>query len=115
MRINGIGHYDVYPKLNSVEELDTQQPVAEKQESNNEVSKRLVLEENASVELAAKLMSKPAFEPVGKNVDIQSLDAELGISDVQKDHVLEQYQYFVGDASMLENNEDGIVIQKSGF
>ena len=31
------------------------------------------------------------------------------------DESLKQYQYFVGAGEVIENSEDGIVIQKSGF
>ncbi|MBQ4301394.1 MAG: hypothetical protein II765_07640 [Lachnospiraceae bacterium] len=36
------------------------------------------------------------FEMVGKEADIHSLDVEKAISDMQKDQVLHEYQYFVG-------------------
>ena len=34
---------------------------------------------------------------VGKEADIHSLDVEKAISDMQKDQVLHEYQYFVGN------------------
>ena len=54
------------------------------------------------------------FDYLGKDSDIRSLDVEKAIDDMRKDKVLQQYQYFVGSSrnSQIENNADGIVIQK---
>lgn len=55
-----------------------------------------------------------SFDYLGKDSDIHSLDVEKAIDDMRKDKVLQQYQYFVGSSRNLqiENNADGIVIQK---
>ncbi len=55
------------------------------------------------------------FGYIGKDSDIHSLDVERAITDMQKDKVLQQYQYFVGDSSnlyMQHQSGDGIVIPK---
>lgn len=51
---------------------------------------------------------------IGKDSDIYSLDVENAISDMQKDNVLKQYQYFVGNTGTgaLVDNADGVVIPK---
>ncbi len=55
------------------------------------------------------------FGFLGQNSDIHSLDVEKAISDMQKDKVLQQYQYFVGSARNLMSGVDemdGIVLAK---
>lgn len=52
---------------------------------------------------------------IGKDSDIEQLDIQKAISDMQKDSILQQYQYFVGSSQnlMTENIfDDGIVIPK---
>lgn len=38
------------------------------------------------------------FDYIGRDSDIRSLDVEKAISDMKKDQILQQYQYFVGSA-----------------
>ncbi|MGN1147736.1 MAG: hypothetical protein ACI4TB_04890 [Lachnospiraceae bacterium] len=52
---------------------------------------------------------------IGKDSDLNSLDMQKAISDMKKDQVLQQYQYFVGNAeNLLPKNasEDGLVFLK---
>lgn len=54
-----------------------------------------------------------SFEYVGQDSDIRSLDMERAISDMKKDQVLQQYQYFVGSVrNLLADNADGVVFAK---
>ena len=55
--------------------------------------------------------SSASFDMKGKDSDIASLDMEKAISDMKKDSILEEYQYFVGDSKNLFS-DDGIVIAK---
>lgn len=56
---------------------------------------------------------KDDFDYIGQDRDIRSLDMERAISDMKKDQVLQQYQYFVGSAKNLAaNNADGKVLAK---
>ena len=67
---------------------------------------------NASLEDISLSLNEPkAFEMKGKDSDLSSLDIEKAVSDMQKDQALMQYQYFVGESNIV-NNEDGIVIAK---
>lgn len=55
------------------------------------------------------------FGYLGQDSDIHSLDVERAISDMQKDRMLQQYQYFVGSAQEMyagAQTPDGIVIPK---
>ena len=50
---------------------------------------------------------------IGSDSDIAGLDMQKAISDMRKDKVLQQYQYFVGESRNLQNaGEDGVVIVK---
>ncbi len=69
--------------------------------------------QNASLEdISLSLTETSGFEMKGRQSDITSLDMEKAVSDMQKDQALMQYQYFVGESNVVNNNEDGIVIAK---
>lgn len=66
-----------------------------------------------------------SFDFIGRDSDISSLDVQKAVSDMKRDRILEDYQYFVGDIHIEgkqpeinpeqspENSFiDGIVIQK---
>lgn len=53
------------------------------------------------------------FGYLGQDASIAGLDMEKAISDLKKDQVLEQYQYFVGGTpETVISTEDGTVIRK---
>ena len=53
------------------------------------------------------------FGYIGQDSDIHSLDVEKAISDMRKDQVLQQYQYFVGSSrDLMAGTMDGIVLAK---
>ena len=41
------------------------------------------------------------FSYIGRDSDIHSLDVEKAISDMRKDQILQQYQYFVGSKTVF--------------
>lgn len=50
---------------------------------------------------------------IGRDSDRAALDMERAISDMKKDRVLQQYQYFVGGVKSLQNaGDDGSVVIK---
>ena len=53
------------------------------------------------------------FDYIGRNAEVKSLDMEKAISDMKKDGILEEYQYFVGSSKNLFESADGIVIPKN--
>ena len=74
-----------------------------------------VVRKDAQLEdISITFNKKESFGYLGKDSDIRSLDVQKAIDDMRKDKVLQQYQYFVGSSRNLqiENNADGIVIQK---
>lgn len=55
------------------------------------------------------------FSLIGSESDLNSLDMEKAISDMKKDKIFEDYQFFVGSSDnvkQLLNNEDGKIIIK---
>lgn len=53
------------------------------------------------------------FSYIGKDASVKSLDMQKAISDMKKDGILEEYQYFVGNSRNLYADPDGIVIPKN--
>lgn len=59
------------------------------------------------------------YSYLGSDSSLEILDVQKAISDMQKDSILQEYQYFVGNAGSLMgadgsvlSSEDGIVIRK---
>lgn len=51
-----------------------------------------------AADLARQYQPEASYELKGADSDIRSLDVERALSDLQKDQVLQQYQFFVGTA-----------------
>lgn len=86
--------------LTSVEE-----PVQE-----NRVSRMADLEQ-----VSLKFNKEDSFGYIGMDSSLDNLDMQKAISDMQKDQVLQSYQYFVGSAGSLFGempSEDGTVVLK---
>lgn len=133
--MNGIGQFDPYNnyKLNIEEqearriestrslakpEPEQVQPEAKKEE---EISLSLNLEgikarSNMSISDVSISMNKPSsssFEMKALSYDGTDDEMDKTFSDVEKDSALMQYSYFVGDANVVLDNEDGLVLRKS--
>jgi hypothetical protein len=55
------------------------------------------------------------YDSIGKDASLENLDVADAISDMQKDKLLQQYQYFVGPKdgdSVIADTADGMVIAK---
>ena len=127
MRIGAIEDYSSYlqnyrapviPQV-SVEEVKRQdqmkvreaEPVPEM--TREEVPDLSYRKPNAEIDqLSLTFNKQESFDYLGKDSDINDLDMQKAISDMQKDQMLMQYQYFVGSAKNLFSSEDGTVITK---
>lgn len=107
--------------VDEVAKQDLQRVEAEKQipvsaSTFEDINLPKARQSNAALEDISLTFNKgDDFGYIGKNSDIFSLDVEEAISDVQKDDVLKQYQYFVGsigNGNALVDNADGVVIPK---
>lgn len=55
------------------------------------------------------------YSYIGSDADLTGMDMQKAISDMRKDSILQDYQYFVGSAQDLQNtfaNDDGKVFLK---
>ena len=101
-RISGIGRMQDYSiqmpqpaKTVIVEE--TGNPGAAKEKTPVQEKKS-----NATLEdISITFHKQDDFGYIGRNSDIHSLDVEKAISDMRKDQILQQYQYFVGSKTVF--------------
>ena len=66
-------------------------------------------------DISLTFQQNESFDYIGQDKNVLSLDVEQAISDMKKDSVLQEYQYFVGSSKNLfevNQSEDGIVIPK---
>ena len=124
------GLYSNY-QYKSIPAVDTETVKKQDAKKNIEVNDSLETLKNdyASVQRTVDTRSKSAnlqdvslslkiddFDFVGKDSFIESLDLQKMVSDVKKDQVLDEYNYFVGSAKgsspVYNGNDDGMVFQK---
>ena len=55
----------------------------------------------ALVDISLTFHKQDDFGYIGRDSDIHSLDVEKAISDMRKDQILQQYQYFVGSKTVF--------------
>ena len=117
--------YDVYKipvadsqKMNQPElENESVQQNAVPQMHAVDVSDAVVPAERTNVALedvALTFLKDDTFDMIGSESDLNKLDIQKAISDMQKDKILQDYNYFVGSSLFQPGiaSEDGIVIPK---
>lgn len=104
-----------------VEEPDLNQQAGLNEQSDNLTSVAEPVQENPASRMAdldqvsLKFNKEDSFEYIGMDSSLDNLDMQKAISDMQKDQVLQSYQYFVGSAGSLFgeiSSEDGMVVLK---
>lgn len=115
-RISGIGRMQDYSiqmpqpaKTVIVEETGADSHVASSEQINSGNS--TAAKEEASVgeqkpnapleDISITFHKQDDFGYIGRDSDIRSLDVEKAISDMRKDQILQQYQYFVGSKTVF--------------
>lgn len=96
-------------QLDLPEQSDNLTTVVEPVRENN--ASRMADLDNVSL----KFNKDDSFGYIGMDSSLDNLDMQKAISDMQKDQVLQSYQYFVGSADSLfgeQSSADGIVIMK---
>ena len=66
-------------------------------------------------QVSLKFNKEDSFDYIGMDRSLNNLDMQKAISDMQKDQVLQSYQYFVGSAGNLfgeDSSDDGMVVLK---
>ncbi len=68
---------------------------------------------NADLENISLTFNKEdTYDYLGSESTLAGLDMQKAISDMKKDSVLQEYQYFVGSSQNFLNTEDGMVFPK---
>ncbi|MCQ2536675.1 MAG: hypothetical protein MJ110_06880 [Lachnospiraceae bacterium] len=62
-----------------------------------------------SADFAKEYKANESYEMKGATSDLRTLDVEKAINDMQKDQMLSQYQYFVGEANSMQNTQSAAV------
>ena len=123
MGIGGIGGVNGISGIGRVQDYSIQMPQPAKtvitevpqQESHVTSSKQIDISSAGNTQAAEKKPSANAaledisitfhkqddFGYIGRDSDIHSLDVEKAISDMRKDQILQQYQYFVGSKTVF--------------
>lgn len=131
MGINGISGWNSQPYSYRIQETSAAEPEkvqsvktdapAAAAEAQNPRDIPLFIEEKAPAkpdtdvrELSLSFHIQEDYSYLGKDSDIEALDVQKAISDMRRDEVLQQYQYFVGDSGKLlqKASEDGLVFLK---
>ena len=115
--VNGIGRMQDYiiqmpdytkqpAKTVIVEETGAESHVASSDQINPRTAKESApMQEqkaNAPLEdISITFHKQDDFGYIGRDSDIHSLDVEKAISDMRKDQILQQYQYFVGSKTVF--------------
>ena len=134
MTISGIGPYAGCYEYNSIKanELRAEQIAATQKASSVEAEEVSTETQGATVQTPAPEQNFTAFdyaqnyrsdethELKGRDSDLASLDMQKAISDLDKDQVLQQYQFFVGDkdsvtAKMTIDPSDRIIRREESF
>lgn len=112
--INGIGRMQDYSiqmpqsaKTVIVEETGAESHVASSEQINagktgQAAEQTQKLSANAALDdISLTFHKQDDFGYIGRDSDIHSLDVEKAISDMRKDQILQQYQYFVGSKTVF--------------
>lgn len=62
--------------------------------------------------LSLTFHKEETFDYIGSESKLADLDVQKAVSDMKKDSILQEYQYFVGNSRNVLEMEDGIVFQK---
>lgn len=97
--IKGAENYQT--PVNDVEEVTKAQPSV----SQEEIDAARAGQTYGSADYAKEYKANESYEMKGASSDLRTLDVEKAINDMQKDQMLSQYQYFVGEATSMQINQ----------
>ena len=85
-------------------------PVAKAEEATVPVERKNTALEDVSL----TFLKDDTYDMIGSESNLNKLDMQKAISDMQKDKILQDYNYFVGSSVMQQRNisEDGVVVAK---
>ena len=123
MNISGVRPTEEFYKYNTVRinELRSKQILAS-QNQNEQEDIKVVMEESLPVDTKEGLSSNVAMSEYeqnqytgdrdtfkGEDSDIHSLDMQKAVSDLKKDEVLQEYQYFISSSKIESQDKMGPV------
>ena len=97
--IKGAENYQT--PVNDVEEVSK----AQLSVSQEEIDAARAGQTYGSADYAKEYKANESYEMKGASSDLRTLDVEKAINDMQKDQMLSQYQYFVGEATSMQINQ----------
>ena len=128
MNISGIrtgaGFYDYNSiKINEVRSQQIQEareseqiPVTGTVEQNDSTDAKVEQKEDYGVaDFNSKYQPDASYDLKGVDSDISKLDVEKALSDLKKDQVLQQYQFFVGDDAFTSTEKLKQVREEENF
>lgn len=120
MNVSGVSPTAGIYSYNSIRlnELRNQQIVASKEAHQQIEEPVLQMQESVNLEqtytsydYAQEYRAGETYELKGVDADINKLDVAKAVSDLDKDQILQQYQYFVGEASYATAKENAAEMQ----
>lgn len=102
-------------KVQKQDESKVQQVEKETDARPEAVAERKPVAKQELEDISIRFNKNDTYGYIGKESDINNLDIEKAVSEMRKDQVLEQYQYFVGTAEqdeVLFESADGVVVRK---
>jgi len=109
-------YFDDVPKQQNTN-LDSPNISSEQTDQSANLSQQTnrVSSQNSSLQDISLVFNKnDNFDYIGKDSEIGNLDVQKAVSDMKKDQMLQEYQYFVGDLFSQEGTQpsDGMVFMK---
>ena len=113
---NNISAYYRIPEASAVtpQKIEVQQETVPDSTTSGNAAEESALQKRTSVnpsEISMTFHKEETFDYLGSESSLMNLDMQKAISDMKKDSILQDYQYFVGNTISV-NPEDGMVIRK---
>ncbi len=127
---SGLGNFQSYYRASEIPTVKPEEVKQQQLQNNQEKPEAESIQQDYSQPVASPVVDnrtavadlenisltfnkEDSFDYIGSESSLASLDMQKAISDMQKDQMLQEYQYFVGSSqSLFQGSEDGIVIPK---
>lgn len=99
IKLNELRGQQISAAHENVQPVDVESPLPTNEESLSNIQESIAQKQTFdSYDFAQQYRPDEEFDLKGTDSDLTSLDMEKAISNLDKDQVLRQYQYFVGNA-----------------
>lgn len=112
MNVSGVNPSAGIYNYNSIRlsELRNRQIPAAEEQTVTEHEDVLQEQTYTAYDYAKEYRAGETYEQKGEDADINQLDVAKAVSDLEKDKILQQYQYFVGGASYFTSKENALEV-----